>query len=63
MPSPPVRSPNMTDEEWQTFVDEYRIVVLVPLEMHLRERAKLANIGLILLIPIAIIVAMVWLRL
>jgi hypothetical protein len=53
----------MTDEEWQTFVDEYRIVVLVPLEMHLRERAKLANIGLILLIPIAIIVAMVWLRL
>ncbi|MFA5767824.1 MAG: hypothetical protein WC919_07950 [Candidatus Paceibacterota bacterium] len=53
----------MTDEEWQTFVSEYRITILVPLEVHLRERARLANIGLMLLLPIAVIVAMIWLRL
>lgn len=63
MPSPPTRSPNMTDEEWQTFVSEYRITILVPLEVHLRERARLAHIGLTLLLPIAVIVAMVWFRL
>jgi hypothetical protein len=50
----------MTDEEWQTFIGEYRITILVPLEVHLRERARLANIGLILLIPMITAITIIW---
>jgi hypothetical protein len=60
MPDSPARPPDVNDEQWQKFMSEYHITVLVPLEVHLRERARLVKIILVMLIPSAAIIIAAW---
>lgn len=47
IPSPPVRGPGQTDEEWHEFLRKYRTEVVDPIGIHIKTQASFGLMGLV----------------
>jgi hypothetical protein len=49
LPSPPVRKPGMTDDQWRRFLARYRAEVFDPMARKIEREARWENVGLVAL--------------
>ena len=57
MPSPPVRQPDTTDDEWRIFLNRYRAEVITPIGQYVYKQAALAKLGLVAIALVAALLA------